>query len=437
MNKDEKLAQIPSSKPLPAMRRRLWQSFMCIALLGILTGIVALGAIHQQASEFTQSQLSQAESRYLIRDALLQQLGLESLGRDWHTLPPTSRSQLLGEMRARQQGLVSALANTPGTERDMAIRVMQGLTSLQPEGQNIPVIGGLAELSRDLAIRVSSLDVGKAQQLLTDIEKRRWQLTMTVMFLSLLCILLTQFLAWHLLGRHFIRPLIELGRQVDNLSAHRKDSTTIVEPANQEVKDISENLRHIHRQLQHQQHNPNVDQTTGLASRSALNHHLQQEWLRGLRRNEPVSLLLLSADPVMLQHDHGLAELPHTSLTQLVNIAVEHTARAQDYLAHYDGNKLAIVLSCTDLEQAIKLAHQLCYRVHQAHIATPMLATHPWVTVSVGVASRIPRSTHGWDILLQEAEEALLQARAQGGNQAMVAPCLLPDSSWLATAAIY
>ncbi len=416
------------------MKKRLWQSFLCIALLGIATGIMALGAINQQAQEFSLNQQQQLQCQQLSRDSLLQQLGLENLARDWSSLAPNSRKKLIVEMQQRQTALLGNLSDEQVAQRDMAILVKQGLDSLQPEKDRMPMLKGLAELSRDFAIRISSLHVAHSQKILAEVEKRRWQLNMTVMFLSLFFILLTQYLAWSLLGRHFIRPLLDVSRQLQAMSSHGSEPAPPIPQVNQELKDMSENLCHIQRQLSGQKRNPDVDATTGLASRSALNQHLQQEWLRSLRREEPVSLLLLSPDPISLQNGHELAELPETSLQQLVAIATQHTSRVQDFLARFEGNKLAIVLSCTDLEQAIKLAHQLCHRVNQARIATPLLASQPWLTVSVGVANQIPRRAHSWDSLPLEAEEALLQARAQGGNQATVAPCLLPDATWLKAA---
>jgi diguanylate cyclase (GGDEF)-like protein len=434
VNKDAQVSTLSKLRPLPAMKRRLWQSFLCIALLGIATGLMALGAINQQAQEFSTNQQSQLEFQQLSRDSLLQQLGFENLARDWNTLPPNSRVKLIDEMQKRQTTLLGNLLEQQIVERDMAIRVKQGLDSLQPGKERVPVLRGLAELSRDLAIRISSLHVAQSQKILAEVEKRRWQLNMTVMFLSLFFILLTQYLAWSLLGRHFIRPLLDVSRQLQVISSHGNEPAPPIPQVNQELRDMSDNLRHIQRQLSGQKRNPDVDPTTGLASRSALNQHLQQEWLRGLRREEPVSMLLLSPDPICLQNGHELAEVPEASLQQLVAIATQHTSRVQDFLARFEGNKLAIVLSCTDLEQAIKLAHQLCHRVNQARIATPLLASQPWLTVSVGVANQVPRRPHSWDCLPLEAEEALLQARAQGGNQATVAPCMLPDATWLQAA---
>ncbi|MBT1444786.1 diguanylate cyclase [Shewanella sp. JM162201] len=417
------------------MRKRLWQSFVCLAALGIATGVMALFAINQQANEFNRASSQTLAAEEWVRDSLRQQLGLERLRQDWAELSPLERKNLIIEMRARQQRLVDELA--PPTERDMAIGVLQGLDSLQSELKQGPgsELTRLTQTSRDLAIRLSSLGASESQQRFSALEKRRWQLNITVMFLSLLFILCSQYLAWMLLGRHFIRPLIHLGKELDALTGHRSDTEPKLETVNRELKGMSDNLKHIHHQLQHQSRNSDKDPVTGLASRKALNQHLQQEWLRGLRAEGPVSLLLLAVDPVCNHDGDARLGLPDPTLQQLVAIACQHTARAQDFLARFDANRLAIVLAGTDLEQAIKLAHQLCHKVNQARISAPLLASQPWITVSVGIANHIPKRPHGWDKLVQEAEEALDKAHSQGGNQAAVAPCHLPDTDWLKQAA--
>ena len=52
-------------------------------------------------------------------------------------------------------------------------------------------------------------------------------------------------------------------------------------------------------------------------------------------------------------------------------------------------------------------------------IAHPMSSTAPLLTVSIGVASRIPSSTELPNVLIAQADEQLYDAKRQGRNRAM------------------
>jgi diguanylate cyclase (GGDEF)-like protein len=108
--------------------------------------------------------------------------------------------------------------------------------------------------------------------------------------------------------------------------------------------------------------------------------------------------------------DYVLKHLAHVVGTKLV--------RANDYFARYGGEEFVILLSGAAMTRAMDVAERVRSTVQATEFE---FEGHKIpVTVSLGVASRIPTETE-WDDLFQRADDALYVSKRNGRNRVTAA----------------
>jgi diguanylate cyclase (GGDEF)-like protein len=158
------------------------------------------------------------------------------------------------------------------------------------------------------------------------------------------------------------------------------------------------------------------DELTGCVNRvyfdAILNHALE----RGRRDAAPVSLLLMDLDQLrQVNHDHG----QRAGDDVLRNFAqcVRARCRKSDVFGRLEGEEFGLILPLTDRAGALLLAE----RVRSAFEGMSERALGGGrisVTASVGAATALPRNDLSSNQAYAEAEEALAEAKKQGGNRA-------------------
>ncbi|WP_415183053.1 diguanylate cyclase [Phaeovulum sp.] len=107
----------------------------------------------------------------------------------------------------------------------------------------------------------------------------------------------------------------------------------------------------------------------------------------------------------------------------LIEVAARltHNLREMDLVARIGGEEFLVVMPETTIAAARIAAERLCRAVNEHPVQLPAGRGNIWVTMSIGLAiSRITDGTPEVDSLLQQADSALLQAKAEGRNQVAV-----------------
>jgi diguanylate cyclase (GGDEF)-like protein len=157
------------------------------------------------------------------------------------------------------------------------------------------------------------------------------------------------------------------------------------------------------------------DGLTGLQNRGAFDAHLERLWKQAQRKPEPIALLLLDVDHFKGFNDTLGHQAGDACLRQVATIFNGYARRPLDLAARYGGEEFAIILFQTPPEQVRAIAEAVRAAVEALGVPNPA-APRKVVTVSCGVAAVTPaqgRSMHG---LVQLADEALYEAKANGRN---------------------
>ena len=190
-----------------------------------------------------------------------------------------------------------------------------------------------------------------------------------------------------------------------------------VERANRELNEIRQQLTLTNTQLERLS---TLDTLTGLANRRRFDEILGQEWRRSARDGTPLSLVFCDIDFFKSFND-GYGHLAGDECLVKVAQAVSTASnRPGDLAARYGGEEFVLVLSGTGEEGARNLAEKLRARIEELRIphADSRVASH--LTISLGVATTVPRPGSAPEELLNLADRALYAAKAEGRNRVKV-----------------
>ena len=163
------------------------------------------------------------------------------------------------------------------------------------------------------------------------------------------------------------------------------------------------------------------DSLTGLANRRHLNEVLDQQWRYAIRHQTPFTILMVDIDCFKNYNDQ-LGHLEGDVCIKMVaNVLKNITARSNELASRYGGEEFMLVFPMTDDIQAKNLAGLLIKQIYDLKIPHPDSSAAPYVTVSVGAATTIPKLDQSLSEFMAMADYALYQAKVAGRNQYHIA----------------
>lgn len=163
------------------------------------------------------------------------------------------------------------------------------------------------------------------------------------------------------------------------------------------------------------------DKLTGLLKRSYFEDLLKREWGIAQRESRPISMLMFSIDfigPYREVFGAAGAEQTFRRVAKVVNSCFR---RASDLCARWDSDGIVALTIGMDDSAAKKFADTIIGRVRDLAIHHPRSAISRFLTVSVGVASLVPRHEATPNQLIDKALAALGKAHDDGHNRSCVA----------------
>ncbi|MEQ1440008.1 diguanylate cyclase [Fontimonas sp. SYSU GA230001] len=189
--------------------------------------------------------------------------------------------------------------------------------------------------------------------------------------------------------------------------------------ARAEMQQLVEQLSAANHELEHLSE---TDPLTGVPNRRGLEEVLTLEWRRCKRQHEPLTLLMIDIDQFKAYND-ARGHLQGDQCLRQVAATLKATAsRAGEFVARIGGEEFMMVLPGTAAGQGILQAERVRAAVEHARLEHGSSPVSPFVTVSIGVATRAPHSSVTLEALREAADSALYEAKHQGRNRVCVAP---------------
>ncbi|SAK73135.1 GGDEF domain-containing protein [Caballeronia catudaia] len=158
------------------------------------------------------------------------------------------------------------------------------------------------------------------------------------------------------------------------------------------------------------------DGLTGIANRRYFELRLADEFSRWQRYGGELSMLLFDLDHFKRIND-DLGHLVGDTVLRVMAERVAKSVRVQDVFGRFGGEEFALLLPCTNFDDAMIVAE----KVRRAIGETPIdvQGGRVPVTASVGAARARTGVTSSYEALINEADAALYTAKRAGRNRAV------------------
>ncbi len=187
-----------------------------------------------------------------------------------------------------------------------------------------------------------------------------------------------------------------------------------VEHANRELVQTRRQLEDKNRLLERLSA---LDTLTGIANRRRFDDVLRQEWKRAAREKACLSLLFCDIDHFKRFNDTYGHQAGDDCLVRVAQAVEDTLNRPADLAARYGGEEFVGLLVDTDPEGARILGERVRARVESLDIEHSSSDVADVLTVSVGLASKVPSSGMRPEDLVDLADKALYAAKQEGRNR--------------------
>lgn len=162
------------------------------------------------------------------------------------------------------------------------------------------------------------------------------------------------------------------------------------------------------------------DGLTGIANRRNFDEYLVKVWEFAMRDNNPVSLVMMDVDHFKAFNDNHGHQAGDDCLRSVASALAKISKRKTDLVARYGGEEFVCLLPKTSAEEALSLADSMREAVIALSIAHGFSSAGPVVSISQGIATRMPPRRSSPEGLIAGADKALYDAKQGGRNRACV-----------------
>lgn len=159
------------------------------------------------------------------------------------------------------------------------------------------------------------------------------------------------------------------------------------------------------------------DELTGLPNRRYMNERLQQEWERAIRDNRPISVIMIDVDFFKAFNDRYGHLNGDSALSQVAEAMKMAIKRSADLIGRYGGEEFVAIMPATDEAGALGVAESMRNLVGEASIEHAAGVRGQVLTISLGVATAIPKQGVEARSIIAAADAALYRAKAQGRDR--------------------
>ena len=165
-----------------------------------------------------------------------------------------------------------------------------------------------------------------------------------------------------------------------------------------------------------------LDGLTGIPNRRRFDQYLEQEWQRSMRSGTFLSMVMMDIDFFKRYNDHYGHGAGDGCLRRVARALSGAVLRAVDLVARYGGEEFVCLLPDIDAGAAVVIGEKLRKAVADLGIPHEYSQAAAYVTISLGVATMIPRREETSLALLEQADQNLYRAKEQGRNRLCLSP---------------
>jgi len=159
------------------------------------------------------------------------------------------------------------------------------------------------------------------------------------------------------------------------------------------------------------------DALTGIPNHRSFAESILKEFRRCKRNLTPLSVIMSDVDNFKAYNDTYGHARGDQCLKKVARAIENSLKRPGDFCARYGGEEFVVLLPETDLEGAVHIAETIRHNVKALRIPHEKSEPLKIVTLSLGVATLKESDTITHNELIEQADQALYQAKKQGRNR--------------------
>lgn len=160
-----------------------------------------------------------------------------------------------------------------------------------------------------------------------------------------------------------------------------------------------------------------LDGLTEIPNRRRFDHLFYEEWKRGLRCQDPLSVILIDVDQFKEYNDHYGHQEGDRVLCEIAKALQDVPKRSADFVARYGGDEFVSVLPNTDELGVTKVAEKMISNIQALQIKHEYSKVADHITLTIGTATVTPGLQMDPEGLLRMADKALYRAKEKGRNR--------------------
>ncbi|MEQ1762792.1 MAG: diguanylate cyclase [Pyrinomonadaceae bacterium] len=197
---------------------------------------------------------------------------------------------------------------------------------------------------------------------------------------------------------------------VYQLRAREKKLARLVEERTAELAKANEDLHRL----------AHSDGLTKIGNRRRFESFLSDEWHRAVRFRTEISLVLIDIDHFKQFNDTYGHQAGDECLQKVAEAFADSIKRPTDLVARFGGEEFALVLGGTNSEGAVTIARSALANLRNLEIQHASSPIGEFLTVSLGIATVLPRMGSSEADLIRAADEALYQAKKNGRDRMQI-----------------
>lgn len=214
-----------------------------------------------------------------------------------------------------------------------------------------------------------------------------------------------------------IAEIVTLAQAFDQMQQQLQASFVTLEQTNRtletQVAQRTLELQHANQALYHL---ATVDELTQVANRRRFEEYLTQAWHQAQQARHHLALILCDVDCFKAYNDNYGHRAGDICLQQVAWSMRQAVQQPNSLIARYGGEEFAIVLPAVNLARAKRIAEMIRQSVCWLRMPHEYSAVSNYVTVSLGVCSLVPNPNITVEELIDTADKALYDAKANGRN---------------------
>lgn len=157
-----------------------------------------------------------------------------------------------------------------------------------------------------------------------------------------------------------------------------------------------------------------IDTLTGIPNRRYLDQFLDLEWRRCVRKQTPLSLIMIDLDHFHKFNERHGESAGDACLQQVAKVLAGCARRPAEFVSRYGGEEFVAVLPESDPQSSELVTEMMRKKIEQLEVfhGPSSLRT----TASLGVATMIPQRHSSPKVLLEVADRLLYEAKGAGRN---------------------